>query len=341
MKRFLIIAAAAGAILVSCAKTETVNVSDAKYIGFDNAYIGNPTKAVEEVSTANIDHFYVFGGYDGPTTVFENVEVSKSANAWTYTYQKPWVDDQYYKFAAYYDDEPLTTTTNVSFDYVSGHLTLTGIVINPDNQVDMLYAENDFGSSGVAGTVRDKVQFSFSHILSMVQFTINSGFGDGVNVTITDFDFSGMDSKATYSYTDKMKWSDATDEIAENNGFKLFQTDNIATVSAGVSKPAIDNCIVMPQGLPTGENIKATFTVTVTGTGITTGDGTNIKEITAIIPLGDDKSWEPGYRYNYIATIDGQTMNYIEFDAPEVSQWINEDINMVNDGTTNGQIVGE
>lgn len=340
MKRFLIIAAAAGAILVSCAKTETVNVSDAKYIGFDNAYIGNPTKAVEEVSTTNIDHFYVFGGYNG-TTVFENVEVSKSANAWTYTNQKPWVDDEDYKFAAYYDDEPLTTTTNVSFDYASGHLTLTDIVINPDNQVDMLYAENNFGNSGATGTVRDKVQFSFSHILSMVQFTINSGFGDGVNVTVTDFDFSGMESKATYSFvTDKMKWSDAADEIAENNGFKLFQTDNIATVNGGVSKPAIDNCIVMPQGLPTGENIKATFTVTVTGTGITEDGTTNTKNITAIIPLGADKSWEPGYRYNYIATIDGQTMNYIEFDAPEVSLWTNENINMVN-GTTDGQIVGQ
>ena len=35
MKKFLIIAAAAGTVLASCAKTETVEVSDAKYIGFE------------------------------------------------------------------------------------------------------------------------------------------------------------------------------------------------------------------------------------------------------------------------------------------------------------------
>ena len=43
MKHLCLTAVAAAMVLAlgSCTKTETVNVSDANYIGFDNAFVGN------------------------------------------------------------------------------------------------------------------------------------------------------------------------------------------------------------------------------------------------------------------------------------------------------------
>ena len=98
MKKFLIIAAAAGTVLASCAKTETVEVSDAKYIGFDSAWIGNPTKIIDEVTTDNIKSFFVYGGYTADDDVFENGrEVTPNANGeWTYSPLVKWEDNQTY-----------------------------------------------------------------------------------------------------------------------------------------------------------------------------------------------------------------------------------------------------
>ena len=330
--------AVAALALAGCTKNETVDVADSNVIGFANAFVGNPTKAVTEINGENIEHFFVYGGYATVTDVFENVKVSKVTNAWTYDNQKQWVDDQDYKFAAYYADKELTDGTNVSFDYASGHLTLTDIVVNPTNQVDLLYATAE-EQSGPANTVRPKIEFSFDHILSMVKFTLKSGFKEGVTVAISDFKFYGMNSTATYSYqTGEMAWGSATTKIEDTDPFKLMESA-IAKIEGKQSVDAVDDCLVMPQTFTDGV-VYAKFKVTLSGDGIpTTPEGANVKEITAKIPAD---TWEAGYRYNYVATIDGQTMNYIEFDKPTVEKWEDyEDINMVNDKDNSGYLIKE
>ena len=163
MKHFLLTAAAAAMVLAlgSCAKTETVNVSDANYIGFDNAFVGNPTKAIGEVKTDNIDHFMVYGGYQG-NQIFSGVKVSKNSNGeWTYSPLQKWEDNQAYKFAAYY---PETLTVTPTFDYTTGSLTFTDVVVNnTDNQVDFIYDESGEILSGI-DSPRDKVPFTFEHM---------------------------------------------------------------------------------------------------------------------------------------------------------------------------------
>ena len=163
MKHFLLTAAAAAMVLAlgSCTKTETVNVSDANYIGFDNAFVGNPTKAIGEVKTDNIDHFMVYGGYQG-NQIFSGVKVSKNSNGeWTYSPLQKWEDNQAYKFAAYY---PETLTVTPTFDYTTGSLTFTDVVVNnTDNQVDFIYDESGEILSGI-DSPRDKVPFTFEHM---------------------------------------------------------------------------------------------------------------------------------------------------------------------------------
>ena len=57
--------------------------------------------------------------------------------------------------------------------------------------------------------------------------------------------------------------------------------------------------------------------------------------------VGYDSLYSYSYdsSYNYIVTIDGQTLDYITFDTPTVTQWADETVNMVNDETTSGQVV--
>lgn len=335
MKHFILTAAAAAALIAlgSCSKIETVGVSDANYIGFDNAYIGNPTKAVTEINKDNIQKFYVFGGTQAENDLFENVEVTKVANGWDYLNHKEWESSTEYKFAAYYNDASLTSTDNVSFDYTSGALKFTDFESSPNHQVDLLYDDLTY-TSKAEGVANDKVQFNFRHLLSIVKFTFKSGFGEGVTVTVSNMEFYGMNTKGTVTPTDaEVVWVSNT-PISEGSGFMLFSEAN-ETNSAVAAETAYDNCIVMPQTFSNNQTMVAKFTVNLTGEGLDDVT-TTTKEITAYLPAD---TWEPGFCYNYVATISGQTMNYIEFDAPTVSDWDDEnDINMVT-GVNDGEIV--
>lgn len=334
MKRFLLPAVAAAAVLTlgGCTKTEVTSISDSAYIGFDNAYIGNPTKAVTEINKDNIQKFYVFGGTQAESDLFENVEVTKVANGWDYLNHKEWEPTTEYKFAAYYNDASLTYPSNVSFDYTSGALKFTDFESSPNHQVDLLYDELTY-TSKAEGVANEKMQFNFRHLLSIVKFTFKSGFGDGVTVTVSNMKFYGMNTKGTVTPTDAdVVWTSNT-PISEGDGFMLFSEAN-ETNRAVAAETAYDNCIVIPQTFIDNQTMVAKFTVTLTGEGL--DDVTTTKEITAYLPAD---TWKPGFRYNYVATISGQTMNYIEFDAPLVSYWDDEDdINMVTGGN-DGEIV--
>lgn len=324
MKHLCLTAVAAAMVLAlgSCTKTETVNVSDANYIGFDNAFVGNPTKAIDEVTTDNIDHFMVYGGYEANQNLFNAVEVSKNSNGeWTYSPLQKWEDNLTYKFAAYY---PETLTVTPTFDYSTGSLTFTDVVVNnTENQVDFIYDESGEILSGT-NSPRDKVPFTFEHMFSMVQFTIKSGFAEDVVVGISDFKFYGMNSKSTLT---NGAWAAATDQILVDNDAIVLKNENAQASKAPVDY--VDNCVVMPQAFE-NDVVFAKFTVTLTSTGTSLGnipEDERTAEITAAIPKD---TWERGYRYNYIVTIDGQNLDYITFNEPEVSTWGDENINLDN-----------
>lgn len=328
MKHFLLTAAAAAMVLAlgSCAKTEVTDVPDSRYIGFDNAYIGNPTKAIVEISSTTIDHFLVSGGYDG-TQVFYNRRVAPNSNGeWTYSPLVEWVENQTYKFYAYAPESIIGTPT---YDYTNGLSFDAFVVDNSNNQLDFVYAASGEVLSGSEGSVRPKVQFTFGHMLSMIKFTIKSGFPNDVELKISDFKFYGMNSTCDF---DNGNWGTSSVKIEEDAPIKL--KDGLAKADQTPTDYA-DNCVVLPQAF-SADVVYAKFTINVP---VSTSIETAIenKVITAKIPAD---TWEPGYSYNYIVTIDGQTLDFITFDAPKVNTWEYENINMVNDDETPGQVVG-
>ncbi len=333
MKHFILTAAAAAALIAlgSCSKIETVGVSDANYIGFEGAFVGNPTKAVEEVNDVNIDHFIVYGGYESASDLFDDVRVEPNANSeWTYSPLVSWENNQTYKFAAY---SPSTLKTTPTFDYTAGGLTFENIKVdNSNNQVDFVYDESGEIASGDEGSQRSKVAFAFDHMFSMIQFTIKSGFPSDVKLSISEIKFYGMNSVSTL---ENGQWQTATVPIGEDNAITLTGTTEGQEVQA-TETPVhyVNNCVVLPQTF-LGNQVYAKFTVTAP---VSESIVTEVsKDITAVIPAD---IWEKGFRYNYIVTIDGQTLDFITFDTPVVNKWTGEDINMKNDENNAGQIIG-
>lgn len=324
MKKFLIIAAAAGTVLASCAKTETVEVSDAKYIGFDSAWIGNPTKAVTETTIGNLGSFFVYGGYDGSNAVFTGTEVSPNSNGvWTYSPLVSWVNNKEYHFYAYSKLPDGAVASLTAYD----NFEISDVKADKDHQSDFVYDDATY-NSGDGSTPRQKVPFTFEHKLSMIKFTLKSGFAEDVNLAISDFKVYGMMSNNDLT---NGTWGIANTQIQVGDAITLKDGRAQAEEEAAVNYE--DDCIVMPQTFK-AETVFAEFKVTASGPSIT---GVSEKTIKAEIPA--NTAWQPGYRYNYIVTIDGQTLDYITFNTPTVTQWTDEPVNMVNDETTSGQVV--
>ena len=297
MKKFLIIAAAAGTVLASCAKTETVEVSDAKYIGFDSAWIGNPTKAVTEVTTANIKSFYVFGqktpSGQGATDIFDNEEVyeSDTPNEWIYANREIWESGATYTFAAYSNGgtaENAGKLDNVLWDGTK--LTISEYEASDKDLVASISATD-------LSLINNPVAFNFSHALAMVKFTIKSELGDIMK--ISSFKVTGLKSKATLEFdSSAATWSN-------HNSDRTLNSD---AFEATVETPGVsDEFIVIPQD---GVTLTVTFDAEF--------DGLQKKSLTATIA---NTSWDPGFRYNYVATVTGADMDIISFADPEVKYW--------------------
>ena len=139
-KRILTVAVAALA-LAACSKNETVEVADSNLIGFESAFVRNPTRAIDEITNPGeegaISQFLAYGGYE-ETQVFNAQEVAPNANGeWTYAPLQKWVDNQTYKFAAY---TPALTSVTPTWEYATGSLTFNNVVVNAStNQTDFVY----------------------------------------------------------------------------------------------------------------------------------------------------------------------------------------------------------
>ena len=284
MKKVLFAALAGVAVLASCAKTEVVKTSDSVNIRFDNAYVGNPTKA-GVVTTETIDNFYVYAtktvGGATENDFFNNEKVYLSNGVFVYDNLKIW-EAATYKFAAY---------SNGGNSGVEG--ILSGVSFDGTN-----LAIADYNCP---------VQFTFAHALAMVKFTLKNGIGNN-DIEISNFSVAGVNNTAdlTVAADNAISWGEVTGEatLSDPDGFTSTQA------VAGES----EEFVVIPRTVAQDEdNLTISFTATITV------DGEQVaKELTATI---DDYAWEPGLRYNYVATITGTDLDVIEFDDPIVSEW--------------------
>ena len=311
MKKVLLIAAAMSVLAIACTKTEVVSVSDGNMISFDNAFVGNSTKAglatAEQYGASNLPpQFFVYANTAADAAVFSGEKVYLSNGSWVYDNLVKWENGNTYKFAAYAvkDAEGLPAANGTaSFNYDSHTLAIDGYVSNDKYQTDLLLATSTQNLS----SANEPVVFNFKHALSMIKFTFKSGLGGDNPITISNFKIADVKTTGNVSVNNNtVSWTDQAEEAApvdftDNDWTELLNSD-----ADGV---ASDEFVVIPQG-------NATVTVTFDATIGEDPAKTLKSEITL-----DATGWEAGKRYNYTATITASDLDYIEFGAPTVEDW--------------------
>ena len=332
MRKSLLLLGVAVAALASCTQNEVLDIAESNVIKFDNAFVGNTTKATApEVTTDNITDIYVYAqnaasDQDGTgTAVFTNEHVYKTtAGEWSYDDLVKWdnTTNTYYKFAAYAGKE--LTTDNVSFDWSSGLLSFQDLTIDGDNQYDLLANSTAVTDESTDG--RPKIQFSLGHLLSMVQFTLKSGFGETCKVKIEEFKFYGLKTQGGCSFSSAWNWTPSGNDAAISED-KFVGADGEATAVAASSTESkatdvVESWVVIPQAI---QGTGAADPKQMVSFKATVFDGEQQlaqKTLTASLPA---ITWQPGFRYNYIFTINIDVMEledvYITFDAPTVTDW--------------------
>lgn len=348
MKKGLWMLGLAAVAMTSCTQNEVLEVAENRAIGFEDVFVGkatraaNPTENSLNVLQQSGKGFYVYGGYETVTDVFDNTHVtynesSTTTSKWEYTPIRYWVKDKYYKFVAYAPAMNVTPTflygTASTPSTNDATLTFTGVTIDgtTDNQKDFIVAKSGVITPTVGYT--DKVKFTFYHALSMIKVTLRNGFADGVQVTIGNFQIEGIKTQGdfvtksndVFSAGDCGTWSNWNEGEAQGSSTftdagttlnKLWSTATSDDIDA--LKAYSNEFIVIPQTIGT---VKVKFNVTVTD-----AHGDKIvdnKSFNVAVPTNSNSAWAINNRYHYTLTIDGKSVDLtpIEFDEPSVEAW--------------------
>ena len=326
MKKSLFMMGVAVAALSSCTQSEVLNVADNNVIKFENAYVGKATRAATVLDNDNFGSFYVCG-YDSNASgsdVFENVNVFKGdGTAWGYDNLVEYKAG-IYTFAAYSDGGTTKGTgqlTSVTFNKKATPVTLEigGYTTTDNKDLIVSFSHDNINSANAP------VTFTFRHALAQVKFTIQSALGDENKIAISNFSVTGFADNASLTYT--MGENHEVDDISWSSTSATKTIDALDNNVATTSNSAYGTYVVIPQ--------TADLTMIFDAT-LYKADGTKVekKGMTATV---SSQEFTEGYRYNFIATIDGPDMGQISFAKPIVEEWTDYDAN--NDGTPDDIVV--
>lgn len=331
MKKSLVFCGVAALALASCTQNEVLDVNESRAIGFD-AFVNNNTRAAAaELNKDGLTQFNVFGYHGEDTPDYTNTLVTGSGqtNTWTIAGTAYWQANQAYEFAAYSDGNKSLTNEDVSFadkkliikDYTVGSNDLIAAQTSVTKQENISSYQN--------------VSLDFYHLLSQIKFTfINEDSRDYImkisNLTIN----ANKSGKVEYSYnsTPSVVWSSTSKDD--------YIVTGLADIAEGelTKEHSTESIMIMPQNT---DELTVSFKVTLSDK---TGDLGKIAEgdFTAsldIDPVAQSSAWQPGYRYNYKATINGSDVpdidnpedkpKKIEFTVNKVEGWVDaiEDLN--------------
>lgn len=294
--------------LSSCSKNEIIRTVG-ETISFGNVFVDKTTKAVQDPShtTSNLDRFYVYGNVTGKpgiggntVNIYKGADVYKSGGVWYCDVTQYWVPDCTYDFAAVSD---VDATDPTSGDYDVAVYTADGlpssIKYNAASQKDLLHAEADglttnetaTPSTGVdAQGHANPVPFTFSHLLSKVQFTFTNSFAEssGVQLTVTDIRITNAAKKATFTIGGTPEW--VVDSWFSGTGSDCLTFGETGAIDAGGKKGTSSaQCVLVPCR----QKFNITFTIKHNK-----GGSDTVKSITT-----DDITLERGHFYNFTADL--------------------------------------
>ena len=339
MKR-LILTISAVAALISCSKDETVAVSNNSAIIFDNAFVENSTRAIDNSYTnSNLTEFEVYGTITGSqqngggtANIFKQEKVQKgvsegTGDVWKYNAANTqyWIAGNTYNFKAIADGNVSGVTEVVTDRY---DMPTAIKLLDASKQKDILYAE-DLDVKYTSG--EKTVNFTFEHLMAKAKFTVknaittDSGYSYMVkNVKITNaakdavytID-TGRWATKTGTYT--LSFGDIVDErLINNNTPADYQPIDMAYNTSGVSNY---ERLIIPT-VTTG--IIVEFTCELYKSRVLIDKQT--KTIQA-----DNLTITKGNAYNFVISL-GNPGEPIKFSVHDVKGW---DTDHDNDGNNN------
>lgn len=325
MKRSLFMLGVAVAALSGCSQSEILEVAEGRAIGF-SSFVNNNTRAVNEVTEANLSQYYVFGKYQGgEVSDWSGQAFNNELNTTLYY----WQPDMTYRFGAYADGNGGKIASSgegatVSFDAANSKLTFTNYT--PDDTKDLVAAvTGDETADTYITSPETKVQLNFKHLLSQVKLTFTSTAAATYKLTISDVRIEDAVSTCTGEYTTTgVTWN--TDGSTTKNGYvyDFFGTED-RVISSGVSQ--YQSKLVIPQSGT--EQLYVYFTATIKGE--KPSESTiSTKDFKATLKhaVADANAWKPSYCYNYIANVEikdivdnKDDLVEIQFEVTGVEYW--------------------
>lgn len=258
-------------------------------------------------------------------SILESERVYRGSDGFTYDTKCYWVDNRAFFFLGYYP-----YGTNVTCSQEQSLVTLNGVEQNSTTStytmdISIPYAANtDFMTAQRSVHTADSgfkptVDMVFSHLLSMVSFTIKKD-ADGENAedkfVVTQLGLSGVSRTGKFtavhtddSYTEEFIWNDESRQIQRNN-------INVELTTGGVNILGENNgLMVMPQSLVEGDiMLNISYTYQQKGT-----DEVLYNTKSVAIPTSTVNKWVAGKKYMYSLILDVDNSIYIN--TPTMVDW--------------------
>jgi hypothetical protein len=369
MKKIFLLAAVAA--IVACSKTDNFKETEEAAIDFSEVFLEKSTKAsYTDVASLKSDSRgfgvfasktkqddsaeKVFGKSSAETNGGAQVTWNTTSSKWTYSPIRYWDKGaKSYHFYAYAPYNAVTTGSNRLLGTVTwSESTANSFKIEGFKQTatvaDMVDILTDLtNAANITPTYSNPVTFSFSHILSNINFYMAVSpalkADETLNpVSVNSIKVGAVKLDGSYAYdTNAYKWtitnnSTTSDFNATVTSGKVFDVRvlkatedtnpaslNTATqVGDPTAVPGLTDLLFIPQTLPTDTKYTVTIQYMI---GDETFDKTiNLNDFskTENNTTVNTTQWVSGYKYNYILVI-GPTP--IEFDVQEIGDWAETD----------------
>lgn len=308
MKKTLLLVAAAVA-LVACSNEETVRQSAREAIGFDNAFVENSTRSVNDPSfdaDNMFSDFAVYGFVEG-ATLFDGVRVAKEELAtdqtktgWEYEGTQYWIAGANYNFNA------VAPLTDGGWTKTAATKDATTLSFTNNGTTDLLYA---YAAAEGKASGNTAVAFTFRHTLSKVKLSFENAY-NATNATIKVREVKITDAYKTGNVvlTDATDWStqDGKLELAFGNAVAdgASSTDALA-FAYNTTLESYNELFMIPGEGPTLDGEKHTYTVTFIVDLIVRGTVVKTYEHT----INAEFAPEAGKSYDLKATINAENID--------------------------------
>lgn len=276
----LLISMLAVATLASCAKEETLSFDKGEAIQFGNAFVDNATRATDPSysGTADFTSFQVWGTVKAnetatPVAIYADATVTGTVgenSVWTCNNVKQyWIKDALYNFAALANADAVT----LGADLLPKTVTYTA------DQTDLVYAKSAQYTGKASGN--DLVAFTFQHLLSKVNFTVENGSQDatGYSFLVRNINIAGASAGTCDVTTTPVTWT-----ATASNGYTIA---NITVDNDTASQDCGTALLVVPGDVTVSFNVDILVGDVVLGT----------KQYTSAVT-----TLAPANSYNFVVT---------------------------------------